>query len=132
MRTILISLLVLIPAAVSVQARTPGDLPKVRDGLTAVAAANEIRQNCDDISARVIRAYSLIRSLESFARSQGYSKAEIDAYVDSKSEKAALEARAKAYLTQNGVDPSRPATYCSVGRSEIAKETAVGRLLSAK
>lgn len=132
MRSVLALILVLAPVAASVHASTPGDLPKVRDGMMSIAAADSIRKNCDSIAPRMVRAYSVMKSLETYARSQGYSAKDIEAYRKSKSAKAELNARAKAYLAQNGVDPARPATYCTVGRAEIENGTSVGRLLKMK
>ena len=130
-QSILALVLVTLPLAGNVSAKTPGDLPDVRNGLIAVSAADTIRKRCDSISPRMMRAYSFIKSLESSARSQGFSRDEVNAFVKDKSAKRALESQANAYLAQNGVDPSVPATYCTVGRAEIAKNSAIGRLLRA-
>jgi len=132
MRLVLTLVMALAPAAVSVQASTPGDLPKVRDGLVAIAAADRLQKHCDSIAPRMVRAYSVMKSLETYARSEGYSADDVQAYAKSKSAKAQISGMARAYLAQNGVDPDRPATYCTVGRAEIDNGTSVGRLLKIK
>lgn len=131
-RFVLVLALALVPVAATVQANTPGDLPKVRNGLIAVAAADRIRQNCDSIAPRMVRAFSYIKSLESYARSQGFSAAQIEGYVESDATKAELKGQARAYLVENGVDPAQPATYCIVGRTEIDRNSEIGRLLKMK
>lgn len=132
MRIMLALVMTLAPVAVSVQASTPGDLPKVRDGLLAIAIADKLQSNCDSIAPRMVRAYSAMKSLETYARSQGYSAEEVQAYAKSKSAKQQIKALAETYLEQNGVDPNRPATYCTVGRAEINDGTSAGRLLKTK
>ncbi|WP_147124539.1 DUF5333 domain-containing protein [Shimia ponticola] len=132
MRSVLTLVMIMAPAAVSVQASTPGDLPKVRDGLVAIAAANEVQKNCDSIAPRMVRAYSAMKSLETYARSQGYSAQDVQDYAKSNTAKAEIASLARNYLVQNGVDPAQPATYCTVGSAEIEDGTSVGRLLKTK
>ena len=104
----------------------------ITEGLIAVGIADEIRSTCDSISPRMIRAYQFINGLWSHAREAGYSDPEIEAYVDSDTEKARLKGLALAYMTQNGVVPGDAESYCTLGRTEIAEGSAIGRLLRAK
>ena len=105
------------------------DVAEIDNGLMAVAIADEIRKSCDNISARMIRAYSTISALKSRAESLGYSDDEIDDYVTSKDEKARMRDKATAYLASRGVDASDKAALCAFGQSEIASDSAIGRLL---
>lgn len=102
--------------------------PKVLDGFYAIGLADEVRKNCPSISPRLLRAFSFIRSLKSYAEDAGYSEAEIKALDDSPAKKA-LEKKVKADLAARGAKPGAPEGYCAVGREEIARDTAAGRLL---
>jgi hypothetical protein len=108
------------------------DVAEISDGMFVVAVANEIRKQCNNISARMFRAYSYLTGLERRARDLGYSQAEIDAYVKSPEEKAQMRVRGEAYLKANGVSYADPETFCVLGRNEIAKGTQIGKLLRAK
>ncbi len=105
---------------------------KIVSGFYSVGLADEVRKNCDRIDARFFRAYSYIKSLERYARKAGYSNSEIDQFVDNKQEKEKLRARIRADLAKRGASPKTPEGYCTVGREEIAKGSAAGRLLRAK
>jgi hypothetical protein len=122
-----------IAAAQPAFAKVPlRDVAEIDDGLFVVAVANEIRKQCDIISARMFRAYSYMNALQRRAGELGYSKAEIDAYVKSPDEKARMRARGEAYLKANGVSYADPETFCTLGRAEISKGTQIGQLLRAK
>ena len=118
-----------VPAA----ALTPlHENPTVVRGFYAIGLADEVRKNCDSIEPRLIRAYSFLKSLESYARKAGYSEAQIEELVENRAEKEKLRARIQADLAKRGASPQNPEGYCTVGREEIAKDTAAGRLLRAK
>ncbi|MGY9048382.1 hypothetical protein P775_08815 [Puniceibacterium antarcticum] len=104
----------------------------VDDGLLAVGVADEIRNQCGKIDARMITALMRLNGLKSEARSQGYSEEEIEDYVTSKAEKARMRARGEAYLKANGVTPQDKSSYCRLGKQEIAKGSAIGTLLKAR
>jgi hypothetical protein len=101
----------------------------IDDGLFYVAVANEIRKGCDTISARPIKALSVLQSLRSQAFDLGYSQAEIDAYTESEAEKDRMRARGARLYASRGVDPTKPADLCRLGREEIAMHTQIGVLL---
>lgn len=105
------------------------DEAEVRDGIIYVGMAYEISQKCDDISARTWRGITFLQSLKRTASDLGYSDAEIDAYVNDRDEKRRLEGVARQMLADLGVVPDEPATYCAVGREQIASNTRVGWLL---
>lgn len=106
--------------------------PTVVAGFYNVGLADEVRKNCDEIDARLFRAFSYIKSIERFARNEGYSNDQIDQFVDNKAEKEKLRTRIRADLAKRGASPKTPEGYCTVGREEIAKGSAAGRLLRAK
>ena len=98
----------------------------------SIGLADAVRKNCDEIDARMFRAYRYLKSIESYAREAGYSDAEIDEFVDNKAEKNKLKARIARDLANRGATAKTPEGYCTVGREEIAKGSAAGRLLRAK
>ena len=97
-----------------------------------IGLADEVRKRCDTIEPRLIRAYNYLRSLERYARNAGYTSEQIEELTDNKAEKEKLRARIRADLAKRGATPETPEGYCTVGREEIAKGSAAGRLLRAK
>ena len=105
------------------------DVPQITEGLIATGIAYEISRVCDDIDARTLRGINFLWGLKQTARDMGYTEAEIDAFVDDKAEKAALEAEARKRLVEMGAVGGNTASYCAVGQAEIARQSAVGQLL---
>lgn len=108
------------------------EVKKIDDGLLAVAIADELRKRCNMLDARMFRALNYLNSLKNAARDMGYSDAEIEAYVSSAPEKDRMRTRGEAYLKAKGVTIGDYAGYCSLGKDEIARGSAIGRLLRAK
>lgn len=130
MRMILIAGLVV--AAGAAQAKQDlKDIPSVWNGLLNIGIANEIRETCPSISARMVRAALRLNSIQNEAEGMGYSQAEIDAFRKSEANKAAMRAEGEAYMKNNGVVKGDAETYCALGRAEIAKSSQIGRLLRA-
>ncbi len=105
------------------------DLAYVRDGIIDVGMAYELSEECSDLRARLFRGIGFLQSLQSHASDLGYTDEEIDDYVNDRDEKRRLEAIARAKLADLGVIEGEEATYCAVGRAQIAAETRVGWLL---
>lgn len=105
------------------------EVSEIDDTLMAVAIADEIRKSCDGIDARMFRALNTLSSLKRLARARGYSDAEIEDYVTSKSEKKRMRAKAEDYLAEQGISPDDKAGLCAYGRTQIAQGTAIGQLL---
>lgn len=104
----------------------------INDRLIAARIADRIRRTCPTIDGRILYAYGEARKLKSYARSKGYSNAQIDAFLDSKADKKRIYAVAEDYLTRKGAKPGNPQSFCAVGRNEIANKTIIGSLLVAK
>ena len=122
----------LVVAAGAAQAKQDlKDLPSVWNGLLNIGIANEIRETCPSISARMVRAALRLNSIQNEAEGMGYSQAEIDAFRKSEANKAAMRAEGEAYMKNNGVVKGDAETYCALGRAEIAKSSQIGRLLRA-
>ena len=119
--------------ALPVQALTPlHENPTVVSRFYSIGLADELRKNCDHIDARMFRAYRYLKSIESYARASGYTDAQIEEFIDNKSEKEKLRTRIRADLAKRGASAKNPEGYCTVGREEIAKGSAAGQLLRAK
>ncbi len=133
MRKIVLSLILVTLTVGMATAKQPlRDIKEIDDAVFDVAIADKIRKECPDISARVLRALTLYRSVRSTARSLGYSSDEIEAYGDSDVEKARMRAKGEAYLRANGVVADDPQSYCALGRKEIQKSSRIGSLLREK
>jgi len=126
----LISILLVLTFATQLAAKPPlREVAEIDDGLMVIAIADELRKSCDGIDARLIRAVAEISQLRSRARDLGYSNSEIDDYVNSGSEKARMRDKANAFLASRGVSTADQGQFCAFGRSEIAANSAIGRLL---
>ncbi|MBR9763713.1 MAG: DUF5333 domain-containing protein [Rhodobacteraceae bacterium] len=126
-----------LTAATASQANTDSRPPlrevsEIDGPLFSVALAIEISDRCDRIDPRNVKGFFLLNQLNGRARDLGYSKDEIDAYVNSPEEKARMRARGEAYVKSQGLDPENPADLCSLGKSEIARNSQIGALLKEK
>lgn len=121
-----------LPIGTAVAKPSLRDVPEVENIIFAAAVAYEVSNNCATIKARKLKALGMAWRLRSRANDLGYSDAEIRAYVESDVEKARIRAKGEKLLKANGVDYGKPETFCTYGRAEIAKSSAVGVLLKAK
>ena len=101
----------------------------IEDGLALVAIGNDLRKNCDAVSPKYLKSYNFVRGLHTRAKALGYTDDEIEAYLDSDSDKERVGARARAYLESRGAEYDRPATFCTVARAEVADGTSVGSFI---
>ncbi|WP_072506304.1 DUF5333 domain-containing protein [Phaeobacter porticola] len=108
------------------------DVQEIEDPLFAVAVAKEVADHCDSISARFFKGLTELRRLKARANELGYSDTEIRAYIGSDSEKTRMRAKGERFLAQNGVSYEKTETFCTFGRAEIKKNSAIGVLLRAK
>lgn len=112
------------------QAKPPlREVREIDDALLMIAIADEVRNKCDTIEARMFKAWTTINALESRAKRMGYSDEEIEDYVTSKDEKKRMRRRGEAQLKARGVALDNDADYCTFGREEIAKGSQIGVLL---
>lgn len=121
-----------LPAASADAKPSLRDVPEIEDALFAVAIADEVRDYCDTINARLFKAIGVLRRLKARANDLGYTDDEIRAYIESDAEKARMRSKGKKFLAANGVSYSKPETFCTFGRAEISKSSAIGVLLKAK
>jgi hypothetical protein len=118
------------PASAAADIPAIGQVERITEGLIDTAIAYEIDKRCDSLDGRRMAGLAFLWSLEGHARSLGFSRAEIDAYIDNREEKARLEAIARERLRGLGAVEGEWETYCAVGRAEIAKGSQIGRLLA--
>ena len=132
LRILLAGLLALTLSGIAAPAQTRPPLrenPTINEPLFAGFVGDAIRKNCESISGRVALALSRLYDLRDEALRQGYSRAEIRAYVTSDTERDRMEARRDTYLAANGVRRGDAESYCALGRREIAAKSAIGELL---
>lgn len=112
-------------------AQTPlKDVEFVREGIISLGMAIELSDKCGSISPRRVRGINFLYSLRNHAFDLGYSRDQVDAYVGDKAEEERLKQIAYGRLADLGVTTGNEASYCAAGRSEIAKGSDVGPLLS--
>ena len=130
MRILIMTMILTLTAVATAQGKPHlRDVPQIDKALLDVGIADEIRKNCPDISARMLKAIRFINGLQSKAKEMGYSDAEIKAYRTSDPDKARLRREGNAWLAARNVDQSVPADWCRVGREEISKGSRIGGLL---
>ena len=120
-----------VPAPVSA-AKGLAQEAALNEGLIAISMANVIRKTCPGISARMLKAWFYIKTLETEVQSLGYSAQVVTAFVKDPMEKKRILSIAQERLADHGVIPEQPATYCTLGLAEIEAGSAIGKLLKAK
>lgn len=104
----------------------------INDRLIAARIADRIRRTCPTIDARMFYAYGEARKLKRYAQDQGHSSAQIDAFLDDKTQKKRIYAVAEDYLKRNGARKDDTESFCAIGRKEIRDKTIIGSLLVTK
>jgi hypothetical protein len=100
--------------------------------LVAARVADAIRKSCPTISARSFVVLAKMRDLVSYARSKGYSSAEVEAFLEDPAEKARLKQLAADHLKKAGAKPGNAQSYCAAGRAEIGAGTLAGALIRSR
>lgn len=133
MKTAMSALIALGLSAGSAVALEPLSTHREINGkLAAARVADLIRRECDSIDGRLVYAWGQARALKRFAQDQGYSDAQIDAFLDSESDKARIYAEADRYIAQKGAKRGDNASFCALGRAEIGAKSFIGSFLRAK
>lgn len=104
--------------------------PEIYNGLFTAALIKHVVDTCPVISppGRLARVGYFL-SLYNRARSMGYSRSEIEAFVEDDAEQARMRELVYDHLRRAGVDPSSEAEVCAYARTEIAERSALGRQL---
>lgn len=103
--------------------------PHIRDSLVAGRVADVLRNECGSLHARMLLVLSKLDDLKDYAVAQGYTEAEVKAFLKDRKQKDAMKALAADYLAQAGAVAGDEESYCRVGKEEIAKGTLAGSLL---
>ena len=128
-KTLGLGALMLATATNGVQAAELKDNAEVFSRLLNTAIANEIREKCDTIAAREIRAGLYVLGIVSYAKKQGFSMDEIEAYRRDPVEQEKLRVAGYAYLDGHGVNREENTGYCELGQAEMSAKSQIGRLL---
>ena len=129
--TLILALMLCVPASLALAKPSLRDVPEIENIIFAAALAHEISGKCNSIKPRKVKALGMAWQLKSRANDLGYSDSEIRAYVESDAEKARMRAKGQRFLKANGVNYSKPASFCTFGHAEIGKSSAIGVLLRA-
>lgn len=97
--------------------------------LFITAAANEIRENCENIEARKVAATFYVLGIVRHAKSLGFTMEQIDTFRFDEKNQDRLRQRTYAWLDENGVDRLARTGYCTLGEAEIRKNSQIGKLL---
>ncbi len=128
LRSFIICLMLMLPLQAT--ALTPLNQEQhINHSLISAGIADEIRKNCSSVNARMLRALGKAKALEQYARDQGYEEVDVRAFLDSPAERKRVKSEIDSYLAENGVVRGNEASYCSLGRAEIAKGSLIGELL---
>lgn len=101
----------------------------ITKSLMSAGVGDAIRKNCPSISARIFVVLRKVNELERYAKKLGYSEAEIKGFISSKPERKRIQELVRDYMLENGVVEGKKETYCSLGRTEIAKGSLIGQLI---
>jgi len=105
--------------------------PQLFGGLYLAAQIYEIARRCETLRGpnKLARtAYFL--GLYNQARRLGFSRAQIEAFVEDPAERAQMDALVRAYVEGRGARLDDEASMCALGRAEMAAGTAIGQRLS--
>ncbi len=102
---------------------------RVHEELLAASLAYLINRYCPELKIRRLKVTAQALSLRSYAKTLGYTGAEVDAFVKNDDERDRMRAIATALLVEKGVVVGDAASYCTVGRAEIEADTETGGML---
>lgn len=105
--------------------------PQIYNGLFTAALIRHVTDTCPGIRppGRLARVNYFL-SLYNRARGMGYSRAQIEAFVEDEAEQARMKSLVERHLQRAGVNPASEAEVCAFARTQIAERTALGRQLS--
>lgn len=103
----------------------------INDRLFSGIVGNIIRKECPTISPRLARALMEAQALKAHALREGYTEAEIEAFIDSDADRRRLKDAARRWLAEQGARQGDPQSYCTIGVKEIERGSLTGRLLRA-
>ena len=104
--------------------------PDIYNGLFTAALIKHVTDTCPAVAppGRLARVNYFL-GLYNQARRLGFSRAQIEAFVEDKAEQARMRGLVEAHLRRAGVDPASEAEICAFAQDEITRRTALGRQL---
>jgi hypothetical protein len=104
---------------------------EIYNGLYLAALVNEIARRCDDLRGpnRLARTTYFL-GLYNQARRLGFSRAQLEAFVEDREERAQMMKLVGNYVESRGARLDDSASICALGRAEMAAGTPVGQRLS--
>ncbi len=141
LRSLLLALAIALPSG-AVVAAEPRDMtqeevnqtlrstPEIYNRLYVAALVNEIVKRCEDLSGpnRLARTTYFL-GIYNEARRMGFSRAQIEGFVEDADERARMEALVRTYVESKGARLDDPASICTLGRAEMAAGSAIGTRL---
>lgn len=123
-------LLALTLTTTLVQAKVPlRDEAHINAQLLAAQIGDILRKTCPDAGARYFVVYRKINALKAYAAEKGYTREEVEAFLDDRTEKNRIKGQAEAYLAEAGAVKGDVESYCRVAREEVRRGTLTGELL---
>jgi hypothetical protein len=127
LRSAALALAIALPS-VAVAAAEPRDMtqsevnetlrgtPDIYNRLYVAALVNEIVKRCEDLSGpnRLARTTYFL-GVYNQARRIGFSRAQIEGFVEDREERARMEARVQSYVESKGASLDDPASICALG-----------------
>ncbi len=104
--------------------------PDLYNPLFTAAVIRQVVKYCDSLAAPSrLQRQAYFMQLYLAARSAGYSRAQLEAFVEDEDEREHMKALVAHHLGQQGVQLSDNDAVCAYGRQQIAAGTAVGQRL---
>ena len=142
LRTAALALAIALPSVAAVAAEpremtqaqvneTLRNTPDIYNALYLAALVNEIARRCDDLRGpgRLART-SYFLGLYHQGRRLGFSRAQMEAFVEDKGERARMTTLVRNYIEARGARMEDSASICALGRAEMAARTDIGQRLS--
>lgn len=104
----------------------------INDKLLIVAVVDKINRGCGTLGVKFFKAQGYVNKLKAEAKALGYSKSEVNAYINDKENKAEMRERRNAYFKSKGASNLDPQSLCVLGAAEMQQQTEIGELLKAK
>ena len=105
------------------------DEADIRERLLIVGEAEALVRGCGAVRERRAVGIQYLWGIARMALAKGYTRAEIEAYVEDDAEKDRLRAIARERVAAKGGTPGDEAALCRLAQAEIAAGSPVGRLL---
>ena len=127
MRALMLAIALSVPAAPAfADLRDEAD---IRERILVVGEAEALVKGCGPVKERRAVGLQYLWATARMALAKGYSRAEIEAYVEDDAEKERLRAIARERVAAKGAVKGDEASHCRLARAEMASGSAVGQLL---